>query len=44
MIIKGIPAYWKKPTTKGRKQKADLKCIVLKTEHNLQIMESLHSK
>jgi hypothetical protein len=38
MIIKGIPAYWKITNNKRRnKKKADLKCIMLKTEFfNLQ--------
>jgi hypothetical protein len=41
MIIKGIPAYWKKPTTKGR-NKSNLSALCLKLnltfkEWNLRI-------
>jgi hypothetical protein len=33
MIIKGIPAYWKITNNKREEtKKADLKCIMLKTE------------
>jgi negative regulator of replication initiation len=36
MIIKGIPAYWKITNNKKKKKTKNLKCIMLKTEFNLQ--------